>query len=165
MLPQLLQWLLLWLLQAVIRRPKEDRGNVAAGDLGEGWQFYLVTLLQPLGGLLWLLLLWQRLWLLLLRRLWLRRGRGPLLPGGSGGRGIRRRICGGGSNPSSSNRRRCHRGAISGTGGVGVVALGWGTWRLQSHRGKELIDVREVVMQQGIDVRVTHGAERAARAC
>ena len=53
--------LLLWLLQAVVRRPKEDRGNVAAGDLGEGWQFYLlVTLLQPLGGLLWLLLL---LWL------------------------------------------------------------------------------------------------------
>ena len=51
----LLQWLLLWLLQAVVRRPKEDRGNVAAGDLGEGWQFYLVTLLQPLGGLLWLL--------------------------------------------------------------------------------------------------------------
>ncbi len=56
----LLLGLLLWLLQAVVRRPKEDRGNVAAGDLGEGWQFYLVTLLQPLGGLLWLLLL---LWL------------------------------------------------------------------------------------------------------
>ena len=60
LLLQLLQWLLLWLLQAVIRRPTEDRGNVAAGDLGEGWQFNLVTLLQPLGGLLWLLLL---LWL------------------------------------------------------------------------------------------------------
>ena len=29
--------LLLRLLQAVVRRPKEDRGNVAAGDLGEGW--------------------------------------------------------------------------------------------------------------------------------
>ena len=56
----LLLGLLLWLLQAVVRRPKEDRGNVAAGDLGEGWQFYLVALLQPLGGLLWLLLL---LWL------------------------------------------------------------------------------------------------------
>ena len=55
-----------WLLQAVIRRPKEDRGNVAAGDLGEGWQFYLVALLQPLGGLLWLLLLpWLVLRLLL----------------------------------------------------------------------------------------------------
>ena len=50
----LLLGLLLWLLQAVVRRPKEDRGNVAAGDLGEGWQFYLVALLQPLGGLLWL---------------------------------------------------------------------------------------------------------------
>ena len=24
-------------LQAVVRRPKEDRGNVAAGDLTEGW--------------------------------------------------------------------------------------------------------------------------------
>ena len=56
----LLQWLLLGLPQAVNRRPKGDRGNVAAGDLGEGWQFYLVALLQPLGGLLWLLLL---LWL------------------------------------------------------------------------------------------------------
>ena len=68
LLLQLLQWLLPWLLQVVIRRPKEDRGNVAAGDLGEGWQFYLVALLQPLGGLLWLLLL---PWLLLrlLRRL------------------------------------------------------------------------------------------------
>ena len=32
----LLLGLLLWLLQAVVRRPKEDRGNVAAGDLGEG---------------------------------------------------------------------------------------------------------------------------------
>ena len=37
----LLLGLLLWLLQAVVRRPKEDRGNVAAGDLGEGWQFHL----------------------------------------------------------------------------------------------------------------------------
>ena len=62
----LLLGLLLWLLQAVVRRPKEDRGNVAAGDLGEGWQFYLVALLQPLGGLLWLLLLpWLLLRLLL----------------------------------------------------------------------------------------------------
>ena len=48
---RLLLGLLLWLLQAVVRRPKEDRGNVAAGDLGERWQFHLVTLLQPLGGL------------------------------------------------------------------------------------------------------------------
>ena len=48
----LLPWLLLWLLQAVVRRPKEDRGNAAAGDLGEGWQIYLVASLQPLGGLL-----------------------------------------------------------------------------------------------------------------
>ena len=50
----LLLLLLPWLLQAVARRPKEDRGNAAAGDLGEGWQIYLVTLPQPLGGLLWL---------------------------------------------------------------------------------------------------------------
>ena len=77
----LLLGLLLWLLQAVVRRPKEDRGNVAAGDLGEGWQFYLVALLQPLGGLLWLLLLPWLLLRLLLRlvlrlvlRLRLRRG-------------------------------------------------------------------------------------------
>ena len=62
----LLLWLLLWLLlvllvlllllprllQAVVRRPKEDRGNSAAGDLGEGWQINLVASLQPLGGLL-----------------------------------------------------------------------------------------------------------------
>ena len=54
----LLQWLLLWLLQAVNRRPKGDRGDVAAGDFGEGWRFHLVTLLQPLGGLLWLCLLY-----------------------------------------------------------------------------------------------------------
>ena len=40
----LLLRLLLWLLQAVVRRPKGGRGNVAAGDLGEGWQIYLVTL-------------------------------------------------------------------------------------------------------------------------
>ena len=33
----LLPWLLLWLQRAVARRPKADRGNVAAGDLGEGW--------------------------------------------------------------------------------------------------------------------------------
>ena len=33
----LLLWLLLWLQQALVRGPKEDRGNVAAGDLGEGW--------------------------------------------------------------------------------------------------------------------------------
>jgi hypothetical protein len=46
------QLLLPWLLQAVIRRPKEDRGNSAAGDLGEGWQINLVASLQPLGGLL-----------------------------------------------------------------------------------------------------------------
>ena len=31
-----LPWLLLWLLQAIIRRPKVDRGNAAAGDLREG---------------------------------------------------------------------------------------------------------------------------------
>ena len=35
---------LLWLPQAVVRRPKGGRGNVVAGDLGEGWQIYLVTL-------------------------------------------------------------------------------------------------------------------------
>ena len=46
------QLLLPWLLQAVVRRPKEDRGNSAAGDLGEGWQINLVASLQPLGGLL-----------------------------------------------------------------------------------------------------------------
>ena len=46
------QLLLPWLLQAVIRRPKEDRGNSAAGDLREGWQINLVASLQPLGGLL-----------------------------------------------------------------------------------------------------------------
>ena len=40
----LLPWLLPWLQRAVARRPKADRGNVAAGDLGEGWQMYLVTL-------------------------------------------------------------------------------------------------------------------------
>ena len=34
----LLLLLLPWLLQAVVRRPKEDRGNAAAGDLREGWQ-------------------------------------------------------------------------------------------------------------------------------
>ena len=95
-------------------------------------------------------------------RLWLRRGRGPLLPGGSGGRGIRRRIRGGGSNPSSSNQRRCHRGAISGTGGVGVVALGWGMWRLQSHRGKEPDDVSEVIGQQGLELRALGGAQCVA---
>ena len=33
----LLLWLQLWLQQAVVRRPKEDRGNAAAGDLREGW--------------------------------------------------------------------------------------------------------------------------------
>ena len=44
--------LLPWLLQAVVRRPKEDRGNAAAGDLREGWQINLVASLQPLGGLL-----------------------------------------------------------------------------------------------------------------
>ena len=44
--------LLPWLLQAVVRRPKEDRGNAAAGDLREGWQIYLVASLQPLAGLL-----------------------------------------------------------------------------------------------------------------
>ena len=33
-----------WLPQAVVRRPKGGRGNVVAGDLGEGWQIYLVTL-------------------------------------------------------------------------------------------------------------------------
>ena len=48
----LLPWLLLWLQRAVARRPKEDRGNAAAGDLREGWQIYLVASLQPLGGLL-----------------------------------------------------------------------------------------------------------------
>ena len=48
----LLLLLLPWLLQAVVRRPKEDRGNAAAGDLREGWQIYLVASLQPLGGLL-----------------------------------------------------------------------------------------------------------------
>ena len=48
-----------------------------------------------------------------------------MLPGGSGGRGVRQRICVcGGSNPSSSNQRRCHRGAISGTGGVCVATRG-----------------------------------------
>ncbi len=46
------QLLLPWLLQAVVRRPKEDRGNTAAGDLREGWQINLVASLQPLGGLL-----------------------------------------------------------------------------------------------------------------
>ena len=46
------QLLLPWLLQAVVRRPKEDRGNAAAGDLREGWQINLVASLQPLGGLL-----------------------------------------------------------------------------------------------------------------
>ena len=46
------QLLLPWLLQAVVRRPKEDRGNAAAGDLREGWQIDLVASLQPLGGLL-----------------------------------------------------------------------------------------------------------------
>ena len=46
------QLLLPWLLQAVVRRPKEDRGNSAAGDLREGWQINLVASLQPLGGLL-----------------------------------------------------------------------------------------------------------------
>ena len=35
---------LLWLPQAVVRRPKGGRGNVVAGDLGEGWQIHLVTL-------------------------------------------------------------------------------------------------------------------------
>ena len=35
---------MLWLPQAVVRRPKGGRGNVVAGDLGEGWQIYLVTL-------------------------------------------------------------------------------------------------------------------------
>ena len=34
---RLLPWLLLWLQRAVARRHKADRGNVAAGDLGEGW--------------------------------------------------------------------------------------------------------------------------------
>ena len=48
----LLLLLLPWLLQAVVRRPKEDRGNAAAGDLREGWQINLVASLQPLGGLL-----------------------------------------------------------------------------------------------------------------
>ena len=48
----LLLLLLPWLLQAIVRRPKEDRGNAAAGDLGEGWQINLVASLQPLGGLL-----------------------------------------------------------------------------------------------------------------
>ena len=48
----LLLLLLSWLLQAVVRRPKEDRGNAAAGDLREGWQINLVASLQPLGGLL-----------------------------------------------------------------------------------------------------------------
>ena len=48
----LLLLLLPWLLQAVVRRPKEDRGNTAAGDLREGWQINLVASLQPLGGLL-----------------------------------------------------------------------------------------------------------------
>ena len=43
---------LLWLPQAVVRRPKEDRGNASAGDLREGWQINLVASLQPLGGLL-----------------------------------------------------------------------------------------------------------------
>ena len=85
-----------------------------------------------------------------------------MLPGGSGGRGIRRRIRGGGSNPSSSNRRRCHRGAISGTGGVGVVALGWGTWRLQSHRGKELVHFSEGTGEHLLDVRAIGGAQCAA---
>ena len=46
------QLLLPWPLQAVVRRPKEDRGNAAAGDLREGWQINLVASLQPLGGLL-----------------------------------------------------------------------------------------------------------------
>merc|ERR1712138_159522 len=63
----------LWQLEAVVRRPKEDRGNVSAGDLGEGWQFYLVALLQPQGGLLWLLLLPWLLLRLLLRLLLLLR--------------------------------------------------------------------------------------------
>ena len=48
----LLLLLLPWLLQAIVRRPKEDRGNAAAGDLREGWQINLVASLQPLGGLL-----------------------------------------------------------------------------------------------------------------
>ena len=48
----LLLLLLPWLLQATVRRPKEDRGNAAAGDLREGWQINLVASLQPLGGLL-----------------------------------------------------------------------------------------------------------------
>ena len=49
----LLLWLLLpWPLQAAVRRPKQDRGNAAAGDLREGWQINLVASLQPLGGLL-----------------------------------------------------------------------------------------------------------------
>jgi len=46
----LLLLLLPWLLQAIVRRPKEDRGNAAAGDLREGWQINLVASLQPLGG-------------------------------------------------------------------------------------------------------------------
>ena len=48
----LLLLLLPWLLQAVVRRPKEVRGIAAAGDLREGWQITLVASLQPLGGLL-----------------------------------------------------------------------------------------------------------------
>ena len=40
---QLRQLLLPWLLQAVVRRPREDRGNAAAGDLREGWQIHLVA--------------------------------------------------------------------------------------------------------------------------
>ena len=48
----LLLLLLPWLLQAIVRRPKEDRGNAAAGDLREGGQINLVASLQPLGGLL-----------------------------------------------------------------------------------------------------------------
>ena len=36
LLRRLLLWQLPWLLRAVVRRSKEDRGNAAAGDLGEG---------------------------------------------------------------------------------------------------------------------------------
>ena len=84
-------WLLLWLLQAVNRRPQVDcayasrRCNAAAGDLGEGGVNGLVavSLHTPLGGLLWLLVLWLLvlwllvlwllLWLLLALWLWLLR--------------------------------------------------------------------------------------------
>ena len=68
-------WQLLWQLLADTRRPKAPcayafcRCNAAAGVLEEGGVNDLVaaSLLLPLGGLLWLLLLWLLLW----RLLWL----------------------------------------------------------------------------------------------